>query len=116
MTITKGNRDQILGCIIGGAAGDALGYPIEFLDERTITDKYGKNGIDEYELDPETGKALISDDTQSQLLTGIGWRLRNMLLMGSVLNRRRSKETHAGYAMFRNCMNGVPLDRHAYPL
>ena len=24
-------RDRIRGCLIGGAAGDALGYPVEFL-------------------------------------------------------------------------------------
>ena len=25
--------DAIRGCMFGGAAGDALGYPVEFLDE-----------------------------------------------------------------------------------
>lgn len=24
-------RDRIQGCLIGGAAGDALGYPVEFM-------------------------------------------------------------------------------------
>ncbi len=99
MTITKGNRDQILGCIIGGAAGDALGYPIEFLDERTITDKYGKNGIDEYELDPETGKALISDDTQMTLFTANG------LLAGESAGKMwktKWKPRHAVAAAYRD--------------
>ena len=27
-------RDRIRGCLIGGAAGDALGYPVEFLPEK----------------------------------------------------------------------------------
>ena len=28
--------DLIRGCLIGGAAGDALGYPVEFLSLRNI--------------------------------------------------------------------------------
>lgn len=37
------NRDKINGCIIGGAIGDALGYPVEFLIEKEIPDKYKHN-------------------------------------------------------------------------
>jgi ADP-ribosylglycohydrolase len=37
-------RDQFIGCLLGGAIGDALGYPIEFLKSNEIYDKYGKNG------------------------------------------------------------------------
>ena len=64
--------DQIRGCMIGGAAGDALGYPVEFLDEDSIYSKYGRTGIQSYDLDPETKKALISDDTQMSLFTANG--------------------------------------------
>lgn len=28
--------DKIRGCLIGGAVGDALGYPVEFWDEERI--------------------------------------------------------------------------------
>lgn len=35
-------RDQFIGCLLGGAIGDALGYPIEFLKLNEIYDKYGK--------------------------------------------------------------------------
>ncbi len=38
------------GCLIGGAVGDALGYAVEFLSASTIFQKYGKNGITNYEL------------------------------------------------------------------
>lgn len=62
--------DKYKGCLIGGAAGDALGYVVEFLDEPGITGKYGSNGITEYDL--ENGKALISDDTQMTLFTANG--------------------------------------------
>ncbi len=58
--------------MVGGAAGDALGYKIEFLSENDIFSQYGKKGIQEYVLDPLSGKALISDDTQMTLLTANG--------------------------------------------
>ncbi len=64
--------DKVRGSLFGGAVGDALGYPVEFLSEEIIFSRYGKNGIREYELDPESGKALISDDTQMTLFTANG--------------------------------------------
>lgn len=64
--------NHIRGCLIGGAAGDALGYTVEFMREPEIFARYGKRGIQEYELDPVSGKALISDDTQMTLFTAAG--------------------------------------------
>ena len=64
--------DKIQGCLIGGAAGDALGYAVEFINADYIFIRYGKNGITSYKLDKETGKALISDDTQMTLFTAAG--------------------------------------------
>lgn len=64
--------DAIRGCIFGGAVGDALGYPIEFYREENIFSVYGPQGITEYRKDFDTGKALISDDTQMTLFTANG--------------------------------------------
>ena len=64
--------DKIRGCLFGGAVGDALGYPVEFMGENAIFSRYGNRGIQEYELDPVSGKALISDDTQMTLFTANG--------------------------------------------
>lgn len=64
--------DAIRGSMFGGAVGDALGYPIEFFRESEIFSKYGTQGIREYTLDKESGKALISDDTQMSLFTANG--------------------------------------------
>ena len=64
--------DKIRGCLIGGAAGDALGYAVEFMGESSIFARYGKGGIRAYELDPRSSKALISDDTQMTLFTANG--------------------------------------------
>lgn len=79
------NLDKIRGCFIGGAAGDALGYAVEFSGEDEIFSRFGKSGITEYELDGRTGKAIISDDTQMTLFTANG------LLVGDT----------------RGCMRGV---------
>ena len=62
--------DKYRGCLVGGAAGDALGYAVEFMNEKSIKDKYGTDGISEYEL--VNGKARVSDDTQMTLFTANG--------------------------------------------
>ena len=69
---TEVNLDRIRGCFAGGAAGDALGYAIEFSGEDEIFSRYGKPGITEYETDRLAGKAIISDDTQMTLFTANG--------------------------------------------
>ena len=69
---TEVHLDAIRGCIFGGAVGDALGYPVEFLDEDTIFKKFGSKGITAYIKNPVTGKAKISDDTQMTLFTANG--------------------------------------------
>ena len=63
----KGDPDRFRGCIIAGAAGDALGYAVEFDRLPAILKRYGPDGITAYKL--TDGKALISDDTQMTLYT-----------------------------------------------
>ena len=69
---TEVHLDQIRGCMIGGAVGDALGYTVEFLREGEIFSRFGKQGITKYQLDGDSGIALISDDTQMSLFTANG--------------------------------------------
>ena len=67
--------DRYLGCIIGGAVGDALGYPIEFMREDEIHSRFGEDGIatlaQAAELD-WSDVAFFSDDTQMSLFTAAG--------------------------------------------
>ena len=80
---TEKHLDAVRGCMAGGAAGDALGYAVEFWREKRIFDTYGPEGITEYETDSRSGKALISDDTQMTLFTANG------LLVGATRGRMR---------------------------
>ncbi len=59
---------KYIGCLLGGAVGDALGYPVEFMTYQEIIHTYGHRGIIELTVD-KSGKALISDDTQMTLFT-----------------------------------------------
>jgi ADP-ribosylglycohydrolase len=59
------------GCLLGGAIGDALGYPVEFLQHENILSRYGKDGIVDMESSKK-GTAEISDDTQMTLFTAEG--------------------------------------------
>lgn len=63
--------DRIRGSLIGGAVGDALGYPVEFMGSGEILVRYGGEGITRFELD-HGGFALVSDDTQMTLFTANG--------------------------------------------
>jgi ADP-ribosyl-[dinitrogen reductase] hydrolase len=64
-------QDRFRGCLLGGAAGDALGAPVEFLSLAEITHRFGEGGIREYS--PAYGKVgAITDDTQMTLFTAEG--------------------------------------------
>ena len=73
-------KDRIRGSLIGGAIGDALGYPVEFIDSYAgIQRRYGDAGITRLDVrqwwkneDSSTGKAWVSDDTQMTLFTACG--------------------------------------------
>ena len=84
-------KDCIRGSLMAGAAGDALGYPVEFMSRNAILARYGDRGITEFKLDSD-GKALVSDDTQMTLFTANG------MLMG----------------LTRGCMRGIGGDPKDY--
>ncbi|MFB9635352.1 ADP-ribosylglycohydrolase family protein [Streptomyces spiralis] len=69
-------RARVRGCLLGGAVGDALGYPVEFSSLDRIRAAHGPHGVTG--LVPSPGGAgavgLISDDTQMTLFTVEGVR------------------------------------------
>ena len=100
--------DKFRGCLIGGAAGDALGYAVEFIDYNEIVKIYGVQGITEYDLKDDV--AEISDDTQMSLFTATG------LLFGTARGKMRGI-----MGSYPSYINGSYLDwldtqREMYPL
>ena len=75
-------HDAIRGCMLGGAVGDALGAPVEFMDEADIRRKYGKDGVSGY-VEFADGTGAITDDTQMALFTAEG------ILRGLVRNNEK---------------------------
>lgn len=59
--------DRILGCLFGGAVGDAFGYAVEFDQLREIQRRHGTDGLTQPQL--QAGKFIVSDDTQMTLFT-----------------------------------------------
>lgn len=90
-----GNIDKYRGCLLGGAAGDALGYAIEFDREEAIAAHYGSRGIRDYQLD-ERGLAPFSDDTQMTLYTANSLLCSLAALSAQASGgARASSDTHA---------------------
>lgn len=67
----KRSKEYYRGCLIGGAIGDAMGWPVEFLSLDEIKRKYGSKGIRDLQIS-NNGKAEITDDTQMTLFTAEG--------------------------------------------
>ena len=72
-------KDRIRGSLVGGAIGDALGYPVEFIYSfGEIQRRYGNRGITRLDTkqwwtdEDSNGKAVVSDDTQMTLFTACG--------------------------------------------
>lgn len=62
-------RARVRGCLLGGAVGDALGYPIEFASLDRIRASHGRHGVTGYVPGAHGALGLISDDTQMTLFT-----------------------------------------------
>ena len=68
---TSSTRERYQGCLLGGAVGDALGAPVEFLSRAEIIRKFGPRGLTE--MVPAYGKlGAVTDDTQMTLFTAEG--------------------------------------------
>lgn len=64
-------QTRFIGCLLGGAVGDALGAPVEFMKRTEILRHFGPEGITQY-APAYGGIGLITDDTQMTLFTAEG--------------------------------------------
>lgn len=92
--------ERIRGCLLGGAVGDALGAPVEFLSLRAIRSRFGAEGI--VGMVPAYGWiGAITDDTQMTMWTVEGLlrgecrgRERGILCMPSVVHHAYLRWLH----------------------
>ncbi|MGW2251896.1 ADP-ribosylglycohydrolase family protein [Kitasatospora sp. NPDC001660] len=68
----SGHRDRVRGTLLGGAIGDALGWPVEFLQLYQIRDKHGPDGVTGLPPAARPGTVEVTDDTQMTLFTAEG--------------------------------------------
>lgn len=68
----KRDLNHVYGCLVGGAIGDALGAPVEFMKYDKIIKIYGDQGITGLQYAEESKEAIITDDTQLTLFTAEG--------------------------------------------
>ncbi|MEO9193529.1 MAG: ADP-ribosylglycohydrolase family protein, partial [Polyangia bacterium] len=62
--------DRLRGCLLGGAMGDTLGYPVEFMSTSAIKKEHGAEVPTHLAF---AGAAVVSDDTQMTLFTAEGF-------------------------------------------
>lgn len=80
---------RFLGCLLGGAVGDALGAPVEFMRLEEIRERFGRQGIRDYTR--AYGRlGAITDDTQMTLFTADG------MLRGWVRGQLRGITSYQG--------------------
>ncbi len=70
-TSDRRTRSAFRGCLLGGAIGDALGAPVEFMKLAEIRRTFGRAGVTDFA--PAYGRlGAITDDTQMTLFTAEG--------------------------------------------
>ena len=86
--------ERFTGCLLGGALGDTLGAPVEFLDLPGIRARFGPNGIEA--PSPAYGRVgAITDDTQMTLFTAEGLLRAHNRFLGKGLSHVPSVVRHA---------------------
>jgi len=69
--MNRRNIKNFQGCLIGGAIGDALGAPIEFMSIDQIRSSFGEIGLTDYS-EAYGRNGAVTDDTQMTLFTAEG--------------------------------------------
>jgi ADP-ribosylglycohydrolase len=82
-------QGRFAGCLLGGAVGDALGAPVEFMKRTEILRRFGPKGITQY-APAYGGIGKITDDTQMTLFTAEG------LIRGWVRGCMKGITTYSG--------------------
>ncbi len=98
-----GRKSRMIGCLLGGAIGDAMGYPVEFMRYANIARHFGGSGV----RDLSEGN-VVSDDTQMTLFTAEG------LLNGHRLGKSLVKSVYRSYLRWYYTQSGVKMPGAKY--
>jgi ADP-ribosyl-[dinitrogen reductase] hydrolase len=101
--------DRVSGCLLGGAVGDALGAPAEFLSLEEIRRQHGAQGI--FGFAPANGRlGAITDDTQMTMWTAEGL-LRACVADGGLPSRLSAvRQVYAAYLRWLHSQGERSLD------
>jgi len=99
--------DHYTGCLLGGAVGDALGAPVEFLSLEAIRANYGSAGVTGYIHLTAQDLAAFTDATQMTLFTAEG--ILDALKAGKFLSDdpSRLEILHRAYLRWLATQDGV---------
>ncbi len=98
---SAGYEDRVRGCLLGGALGDAFGYPVEFWSDREILARFGAGGLQEPLFEPGTGRLVVSDDTQMTMFT-----LEGLLLAAGRSPEERLQSIQLAYLEWLDTQGG----------
>ncbi|MEW2166586.1 ADP-ribosylglycohydrolase family protein [Streptomyces sp. NPDC007084] len=100
-------RARVRGALLGGALGDALGYPVEFDSLAAIRAAHGPRGVTGPVADAAGAVGRVSDDTQMTLFTVEGLRQAH--------ERERLKGIGGGWSRLVRLAYGRWLDTQSAP-
>ncbi len=98
-----GRKSRMIGCLLGGAIGDAMGYPVEFMRYADIARAFGGSGVRDL-----SDSHLISDDTQMTLFTAEG------LLNAHRLGKSPVKSVYRSYLRWYYTQSGIMMPGAKY--
>lgn len=104
-------EERFKGCLLGGAIGDALGYPVEFMSLNQIKHTYGEKGLRDLILSKENHRAIISDDTQMTLFTTDGLIWANERLTEDITGSYAGSGTYQSYLRWLYTQTGEIKDK-----
>jgi ADP-ribosylglycohydrolase len=107
--------NKIRGSLIGGAIGDAFGYPTEMLKYNQIIEKYGSRGLTHFILNEDSKKAIISDDTQLTLFTAWGLIYANTVSNVKGENEPLENFVYKSYLCWMRIMENEEISINEYP-
>lgn len=87
--MSRRDAEHFAGCLLGGAVGDALGAPVEFMSLGQIRSRFGPDGLTDF-AEAYGRIGAITDDTQMALFTAEG------LLRGCSQQQEASTASMAG--------------------